>query len=55
MKKFGTPSGAGPGKANENVGFAGVGTPFFDVAAGGFGTFFAAVVVIVETALVPTP
>ena len=27
MKKFGTPSGAAPGAANENVGFAGVGTP----------------------------
>jgi hypothetical protein len=27
MKKFGTPSGAGPGSANEKVGFAGVGTP----------------------------
>ena len=27
MKKFGTPSGAGPGSANENVGFAVVGTP----------------------------
>jgi hypothetical protein len=27
MKKFGTPIGAGPGSANENVGFDGVGTP----------------------------
>lgn len=27
MKKFGTPSGAAPGSANENVGFAVVGTP----------------------------
>jgi hypothetical protein len=27
MKKLGTPSGAGPGSANENVGFAVVGTP----------------------------
>jgi hypothetical protein len=27
MKKFGTPSGAAPGSANENVGLAGVGTP----------------------------
>jgi hypothetical protein len=27
MKKFGTPSGAGPGRANENVGFDGPGTP----------------------------
>jgi hypothetical protein len=27
MKKFGTPIGAGPGSANENVGFAAVGTP----------------------------
>ena len=27
MKKFGTPIGAGVGKANENVGFCGVGTP----------------------------
>ena len=39
MKKFGTPNGAGPGNANENVGFAGVGTPVF-VAAGG-GVFLA--------------
>jgi hypothetical protein len=28
MKKFGTPSGAAPGWANEKVGFAGVGAPF---------------------------
>ena len=34
MKKFGTPSGAGPGSANENVGFAAVGTPV-TVADGG--------------------
>jgi hypothetical protein len=27
MKKFGTPIGAGPGNANENVGFDGVGAP----------------------------
>jgi hypothetical protein len=27
MKKFGTPIGAAPGRANENVGLAGVGTP----------------------------
>ena len=27
MKKFGTPIAAGPGTANENVGFAGEGTP----------------------------
>ena len=27
MKKFGTPIGAGPGSAKENVGSAGVGTP----------------------------
>jgi hypothetical protein len=27
MKKLGTPNGAGPGNANEYVGFAGVGTP----------------------------
>ena len=27
MKKLGTPIGAGPGSAKENVGFAGVGTP----------------------------
>src|SRR5947209_10023294 len=35
MKKFGTPSGAGPGTENEKVGFVGVGTPFFAVGAGG--------------------
>jgi hypothetical protein len=27
MKKFGTPTGAGPGSANEKVGFDEVGTP----------------------------
>jgi hypothetical protein len=27
MKKFGTPIGAGPGSARENVGFDAVGTP----------------------------
>jgi hypothetical protein len=27
MKKFGTPIGAGPGRAKLNVGFEGVGTP----------------------------
>lgn len=32
MKKFGTPIGAGPGSANENVGFDGVGTPLLLVA-----------------------
>ena len=35
MKKFGTPSGAGPGSENENEGFVGVGTPFFARGAGG--------------------
>src|SRR5437870_445121 len=38
MKKFGTPIGAGPGRANENVGLAGVGTPPFVRGCGaGFG------------------
>ena len=32
MKKFGTPSGAGPGSEKENVGFDGVGTPAAAVA-----------------------
>jgi hypothetical protein len=40
MKKFGTPIGAGPGSANENVGFAGVGTPPAEVAGAGFGAGF---------------
>lgn|SRR5579884_494928 len=34
MKKFGTPIGAGPGSAKENVGLAGVGTPA-EVVVGG--------------------
>jgi hypothetical protein len=37
MKKFGTPSGAAPGWAKENVGFAALGTPF---AAGMFDAEF---------------
>jgi hypothetical protein len=37
MKKFGTPIGAGPGSANENVGFDGVGTPFPELFGLGFG------------------
>jgi hypothetical protein len=39
MKKFGTPSGAGPGRANENVGLDGVGTPgpVGPLVAGDFG------------------
>jgi hypothetical protein len=40
MKKFGTPIGAGPGRAKENVGFAGVGTPPEDLGAGGLDAFF---------------
>jgi hypothetical protein len=36
MKKFGTPIGAGPGNANENVGFDDVGTPPKPRAAPGF-------------------
>jgi hypothetical protein len=43
MKKFGTPSGAGPGIENENVGLAAVGTPLFVVGAGGFGADFGVV------------
>jgi hypothetical protein len=35
MKKFGTPIGAGPGRAKENVGFAAVGTPPADRGGGG--------------------
>src|SRR5919109_1202299 len=37
MKKFGTPIGAGPGSANENVGLAGVGTPLLVRGGGGVG------------------
>lgn len=41
MKKFGTPMGAGPGSAKENVGLAGVGTPLLVlVGAGAGGVFF---------------
>jgi hypothetical protein len=51
MKKFGTPSGAGPGVANEKVGFAAVGTPFLVFGDGGFGVFV--VEVLVEGLLGP--
>jgi hypothetical protein len=44
MKKFGTPIGAGPGNANENVGFDGVGTP--PAPVGGGGLFAAGVLVL---------
>lgn len=37
MKKFGTPIGAGPGSANEKVGFAAVGTPGPVGPVGGLG------------------
>ena len=41
MKKFGTPSGAAPGSANEKVGFETVGTPPGPIGGGGFeGAFF---------------
>jgi hypothetical protein len=40
MKKFGTPSGAGPGSAKENVGLEGVGTPFLEVFGGGLAEDF---------------
>jgi hypothetical protein len=40
MKKFGTPIGAGPGRAKEKVGLAGVGTPPLPVAFGLAGPFF---------------
>ena len=40
MKKFGTPSGAGPGSANEKVGLDGVGTPFLEVLGGGLAEDF---------------
>jgi hypothetical protein len=40
MKKFGTPNGAAPGVANEKVGFAGVGTPFFVFGLGALGFGF---------------
>ena len=39
MKKFGTPIGAGPGNANEKVGFAAVGTPLLVFGDGGFLVF----------------
>lgn len=37
MKKFGTPIGAGPGRAYEKVGFDGVGTPPLVAGGGGAG------------------
>jgi hypothetical protein len=37
MKKFGTPNGAAPGDANENVGLEGVGTPLAVNGGGGCG------------------
>jgi hypothetical protein len=37
MKKFGTPIGAGPGRANEKVGLDGVGTPLLVTGGGGVG------------------
>lgn len=37
MKKLGTPIGAAPGSAKENVGLAGVGTPALVVVGGGAG------------------
>jgi hypothetical protein len=37
MKKFGTPMGAAPGRAKENVGLAGVGTPPLPVGGGALG------------------
>jgi hypothetical protein len=40
MKKFGTPIGAGPGRAKENVGLAAVGTPLLVLGGGGVGGFF---------------
>lgn len=40
MKKFGTPSGAGPGIENEKVGFDGVGTPPVPVEGVGLVCFF---------------
>jgi hypothetical protein len=45
MKKFGTPSGAGPGSANEKVGLAGVGTPG-PVIPVGVGFCFAALLTV---------
>jgi hypothetical protein len=54
IKKFGTPNGAGPGSANENVGFAAVGTPFFDTGANGF-VVVVVVVVVGVVAFVPVP
>ena len=40
MKKFGTPSGAGPGSEKENVGLDGVGTPPDPVPGAGLVVFF---------------
>lgn len=50
MKKLGTPSGAAPGSAKENVGLAGVGTPF--LVAGACGLVGLLVVPVLVTALV---
>jgi hypothetical protein len=55
IKKFGTPNGAGPGSANENVGFAAVGTPFLDTGANGLAADVVVVVVVGVVAFVPVP
>ncbi|MBV9943596.1 MAG: hypothetical protein JO262_15830 [Solirubrobacterales bacterium] len=44
MKKFGTPIGAGPGSAKENVGLAGVGTPLSVLAGEDVGALLFVVV-----------
>src|SRR3954452_20921478 len=42
MKKFGTPTGAGPGRAKEKVGFVGVGAPPVSRAGAGVSRFSSA-------------
>jgi hypothetical protein len=50
MKKFGTPTGAAPGIANENVGFEADGTPGPVIPAAGFD---GALCVLVEVFVLP--
>src|SRR3954468_11250763 len=45
MKKFGTPTGAGPGRAKEKVGFDGVGAPPRSRAGAGVSRFSSAALV----------
>jgi hypothetical protein len=53
MKKLGTPIGAGPGSAKENVGLAAVGTPPGPVGLFGFALWFACALPLPLALLLP--